>query len=83
MTVPTSESSGLCGPAGFGGTLTGAAAGGPTTADVSGRREGEKIGRSRVLDNCLSGMAHSGLAGNSRPPGSSVGASGANRTLGA
>src|SRR6266478_1542372 len=34
--------------------VTGSAAGG-------GRRDGEKIGRSRVADSCLSGIPHSGL----------------------
>src|ERR1700761_8343956 len=59
--VPTSDSDGgsICTLPGGGG-LTGA--GLSATATGGGRREGEKIGRSRVPDNCVSGTPHSGLA---------------------
>src|SRR5580704_17714993 len=59
--VPTSESCGRSG--GFGactGTATTTAAG--ATAVGGGRREAEKIGRSRVADSCLRGIPHNGLA---------------------
>src|SRR5579871_847975 len=59
-TVPTSESSGRSMRGGFGGgdrsCNTGAA-----TAGGGGRRDGEKIGLSRVLDKLLSGVSQSGL----------------------
>src|SRR6516164_9559027 len=59
--VPTSENGGgsiscLRGGGGFSGT------GSLTTTAGGGRREGEKIGRSRVTGNCVSGMPQSGLA---------------------
>src|SRR5882724_9399054 len=59
--VPTRDN---CGGAisffrGGGGDLTGACS---ATAGGGGRLDGEKIGRSRVTDNCVSGMAHNGLA---------------------
>ena len=37
-------------------------AGSAATAVGGGRRDGEKIGRSRVADNCADGIAHKGLA---------------------
>ena len=37
-------------------------AGSAATAEGGGRRDGEKIGRSRVADNWVNGIAHSGLA---------------------
>jgi len=77
ITVPISESSGFCGAAGLGGNPTAGGGGEPITAGAGGRRDGEKIGRSRVLESCLSGMAHNGLGGNSRLPESSGGAVGA------
>jgi len=47
-------------------TLEAVQAGCPiVTADAGGaggRRDGRKIGRSRVMENCLSGISHSGLA---------------------
>src|SRR3984957_20100580 len=58
--VPTSESCGCSGSFGL-GTQTFAT----VTIDVGGvggRRDGRKIGRSRVTENCLSGISHSGLA---------------------
>src|SRR6516165_10834341 len=61
MTVPTSDNCGRSTPRSLGGagsasaTATGADAGG-------GLRDAEKIGRSRVFDNVVSGMPHSGLA---------------------
>src|ERR1700723_1657344 len=59
--VPTRESCACSGSVGFGGatpfaTVTTDAAG------AGGRRDGRKIGRSRVTENCLSGISHSGLA---------------------
>src|SRR5580692_5190628 len=59
--VPTRESCGCSGSFGFGGATTFAT----VTIDAAGaggRRDGKKIGRSRVTENCLSGIAHSGLA---------------------
>src|ERR1700761_1232818 len=58
--VPTSDKGG--------GWISFLRGGGLTTTDAvsattgGGRRDGEKIGRSRVPDNCVSGIAHSGLA---------------------
>ena len=51
--------------------------GGATTLDTvtveasgaGGRRDGKKIGRSRVAENCLIGIAHSGLALRGRSAG--------------
>src|SRR5277367_6567401 len=69
--VPTSESGGCSGSFGFGGTITLDT----VTADVGnagGRRDGKKMGRSRVTENCLSGIAHSGLAPSTRSAGAAV-----------
>jgi hypothetical protein len=79
--VPTNASCGRSTRGGFGGgdgfaTATGATAGG------GGRREAEKIGRSRVFDNVASGIAHSGLA-LSACSGGGGGAAGARTTTGA
>src|ERR1700688_962810 len=43
------------------------------TAAGGGRRDGEKIGRSRVVDNCVNGIAHSGLALSARSGAGAVG----------
>jgi hypothetical protein len=61
MTVPTSDNCGcsIRGDFGGGGALTTATG---TSLGGGGRRDGEKIGRSRVFDKVVSGMAHSGLA---------------------
>src|SRR4029077_20215424 len=59
--VPTKVSCGRSGSFDLGTATTfGAIVG--VTAGAGGRREGEKIGRSRVTANCESGMAHNGLA---------------------
>src|SRR5579862_8888509 len=58
--VPTSDNGGCSGSFGL-GTTTFAT----VTVDgggAGGRRDGRKIGRSRVTVNCLSGIPHSGLA---------------------
>src|ERR1700683_4343319 len=59
--VPTRASGGVSGPF-FRtvGALT--IAGSAATAADGGRRDGEKIGRSRVADNWANGIAHRGLA---------------------
>src|ERR1700748_1691009 len=59
--VPTRASCGCSGSFRFGGATTLAT----VTVDgggAGGRRDGRKIGRSRVTVNCLSGIPHSGLA---------------------
>ena len=58
-TVPTNTSGGFSGSAGLAGSTGLAMTGGAAT--IGGRREGEKIGRSRVIDNLDSGMAKTGL----------------------
>src|SRR5581483_1060715 len=59
--VPTRETCGRSGSLGFGTTIAfGTTA--VVTGGAGGRRDGRKIGRSRVVENCLSGMAQSGLA---------------------
>src|SRR5579863_8234742 len=74
--VPTKESCGRSGSFGLGRAATlGAKTG--ATAGAGGRRDGEKIGRSRVAENWASGMAQSGLALSAR---SAVGAAGAGGT---
>src|ERR1700716_2323076 len=75
--VPTKESGGRSGsfgldPAATFGTAAGATAGG------GGRRDDEKIGRSRVPDNAVRGIAHNGLALSAR---SGTGAGGAVTTF--
>src|ERR1700686_5287802 len=71
--VPTKESGGRSGSRGLGAAATfGTTAG--ATAGAGGRRDDEKIGRSRVPDNAVSGMAHNGLALSAR---SGTGAAGA------
>ena len=60
MMVPTSESCGRSTRAGFG--AGGVVASADTVAGGAGRRDEEKIGRSRVLDKVASGIAQSGLA---------------------
>src|SRR5215831_12969568 len=58
--VPSNVIGGRSGSFGGGArTATGATKVG--VAGGGGRREGEKIGRSRVIDNCLSGSAQSGF----------------------
>src|ERR1700722_1402917 len=59
--VPTKAS---CGASGSFLRTTGAltVAGSAATAEGGGRRDGEKIGRSRVADNWANGIAHKGLA---------------------
>ena len=66
--VPTRESCGCSGSFGLGGTIAFAT----VTAEAGGaggRRDGRKIGRSRVTENCLIGIAHSGLALSARSAG--------------
>ncbi|MGA7681763.1 MAG: hypothetical protein WCA54_16470 [Pseudolabrys sp.] len=58
-TVPTNTSGGFSGSAGLAGSTGLAMTCGAAT--MGGRREGEKIGRSRVIDNLDSGMAKTGL----------------------
>jgi hypothetical protein len=43
------------------------------TAGGGGRRDGEKIGRSRVMGNCESGIAHNGLALSARSDAGAAG----------
>jgi hypothetical protein len=60
ITVPSSTSGGRSasgGGVGLGGEAVGAA----ITGGGGGRRDGEKIGRSRVADKALNGTAHKGL----------------------
>jgi hypothetical protein len=61
MTVPTNDTEGRSNSGGFTGgrTVTGATWVG--VGGGGGRREGEKIGRSRVLDNSVSGSPHNGF----------------------
>src|SRR6516225_11473776 len=59
--VPTSDSCGRSTRGGIGGGGS-FATGIATTAGGGGRRDGEKIGRSRVPDRLVSGISHSGLA---------------------
>jgi len=74
-TVPTNAKGGRSTRGGDGGgadgaaTVTGICAGG-------GRRDGEKIGRSRVLDSVASGIAQSGLALSGRGRGAGFGNTG-------
>ena len=64
--VPTSASCGRPADAGFGrGGAFGAVAN--ATVGGGGRRDAEKIGRSRVFDNVASGIVQSGLALGARP----------------
>jgi hypothetical protein len=58
MMVPTNESGGCSTLAGRGGGAFGTG----TAATTGGRRDDEKIGRSRVFDNIASGITQSGLA---------------------
>jgi len=58
--VPTKESFGRSGSFGFGATAAGFTTGAKAIAG-GGRRDDEKMGRSRVPDNAVSGMAHNGL----------------------
>jgi hypothetical protein len=60
-TVPTSASCGRSALTGF-GRGGGAAATGTGATAGGGRREGEKIGRSRVVASVASGIVHRGLA---------------------
>src|SRR5215471_17740643 len=59
--VPSNVIVGRSGSTGFGGVRTATGATKVGVAGGGGRREGEKIGRSRVIDNCLSGSAQSGF----------------------
>src|SRR5450756_1361231 len=74
-TVPTKENFGPSGSFGLGTTAAGFTMGLEATAGAGGRRDDEKIGRSRVPDNAASGMTHIGLLALSARP--SMGASGA------
>jgi hypothetical protein len=69
--VPINESGGRSGSFGFGTTAAGFATGIKATAAAGGRRDDEKIGRSRVPDNAVNGIAHNGLP---RSAGSCTGA---------
>src|ERR1700730_9278581 len=60
--VPTSESCGCSTRGGFGAGGGAFATGTDATTDGGGRRDDEKIGRSRVFDNVAGGLAQSGLA---------------------
>src|ERR1700721_4397432 len=75
--VPTKASGGVSRPF-FRcvGALT--SAGSAATAAGGGRRDGEKIGRSRVADNWANGIAHRGLALSAR---SGVGGGATTRTV--
>jgi len=76
--VPTRVSWGRSGSLGLGTAATfGIAAG--ATAGGGGRRDGEKIGRSRVMGNCESGIAHNGLALSARSDAGATGAGGETR----
>src|SRR4030081_3659526 len=69
--VPTKESGVRSGSFGLDTAATfGTAAG--ATAGTGGRRDDEKIGRSRVPDNAVRGMAHSGLALSTRSDAGAV-----------
>jgi hypothetical protein len=59
--VPSSANDGCSGGGGGGGAATGGTNGRLATIGGGGRREGEKIGRSRVLANCFNGIAHNGF----------------------
>src|ERR1700676_2278697 len=59
--VPSSVSSGCSGSAGGGGGRTGKGSGAAATTGGGGRREGANSGRSRVIGNPLSGIAHNGF----------------------
>src|SRR6266436_10020699 len=59
--VPSNVIEGRSGSAGFGGDRTATGATEVGVAGGGGRRESEKIGRSRVINNCLSGSAQSGF----------------------
>ena len=60
--VPTSVSCGCSTRTGLGRGGGAATTGVGATAGGGGRREGEKIGRSRVVASVASGIAHKGLA---------------------
>ena len=80
-TVPTSESRGRSGSRGGGGGGAGRACttGAAATGGAGGRRDAEKIGRSRVTVSELSGTAHKGLparTGGAALAGSGVAAAG-------
>jgi hypothetical protein len=79
--VPTSASCGRSTRAGFG--AGGALASGNTVAGGGGRRDDEKIGRSRVLDKVASGIAQSGLALGARGIAATGGCAGLTTTAGA
>src|SRR5579871_1354320 len=61
MIVPSSDTVGFSGSADLTGCRTATGATRACAGGGGGRRDGEKIGRSRVIDNCLSGSAHSGF----------------------
>ena len=66
-TVPTSVRFGRCGrPEGPPPLVVASTFGGAITAGASGRRDGEKIGRSRVIASEPSGIAQSGLPDRTR-----------------
>src|SRR6202043_2433174 len=73
--VPTKESGGRSGSRGLGTAATFGTAAGATAGGI-GRRDDEKIGRSRVPDNALRGIAHNGLSLSGRS-GAGAGAAGA------
>jgi hypothetical protein len=82
-TVPIKESCGRSGSFGFGATAAGFATGIEATGGAGGRRDDEKIGRSRVPGNAVNGIAHNGLprsAGSCTGAGASAGAAGATMT---
>lgn len=60
--MPTNDNGGRSIRGGLGCGGGGLVAGTAATAGGGGRRDGEKIGRSRVFDKEVSGTAHSGLA---------------------
>ncbi len=64
-TAPTSARRGRSGSAGGGGRTT-CGGGGPATTGAGARRDGSRIGRSRVALSDFSGIAHSGLPRGSR-----------------
>src|SRR5229473_7150605 len=81
--VPTSESCGRSARGGFGGGDGAFATGTEAIAAGGGRREDEKIGRSRVFDKLASGIAQSGLALGTRSDAAGGGSGGLTTTVGA
>src|SRR5215470_8155329 len=67
-TAPPRARRGRSGSLGGGGGGAGGGGGGPAMAGANARRDGRKIGRSRVAVSDFRGTAHNGLPRGSRPP---------------